>query len=189
MTSRGEGVIVFDTETTGLLLHPSAALALQPEIIELGAVLLNREGKTVEVFGQLIKPRSPVSAEITKITGITNDMLARAPSFAEALPVIRRFFAQGFAIFAHNLPFDRTMMRNELARIDCLDFPWPHKEYCTVGMHRHLWGRNPKLVELYEFAMERPLPQTHRAEEDAAALAEVVVAQKLHSLAYEEAEA
>lgn len=179
-------VLVFDTETTGLPLHPSAPLEKQPKIIELGAALLDRDGKVVETLSQLVHPGEDVTEEITRITGITNEMLKDAPRFAEALPALRHIFGQAFAVFAHNLPFDRMMLRNELARLQVLDFPWPPGEYCTVGLHRGEWGKNPKLTELYAATMGRPLPQTHRALDDVQALVEVVVARGLHTMAFEE---
>ena len=179
-------IVIFDTETTGLPLHPDAPLSKQPKIIELGAVLVNREGEVVQTYNQLIHPGEAVSWEITRITGISNEDLEGAPPFSDVLPMIRGVFEQASAVFAHNLPFDRTMLRNELARLDVLDFPWPKREYCTVGLHNGLWGRNPKLIELYEYAMGKPLPQTHRALDDALALTEIVIALELHTLAFSE---
>lgn len=179
-------VLVFDTETTGLTLHPDAPLDKQPKIIELGAALVDRSGAVVETLSQLVHPGEDVSAEITRITGITNADLVGAPRFGECLPQLRHIFGQAFAVFAHNLPFDKSLVRYELQRTDTLDFPWPGAEYCTVGLHRPAWGRNPKLTELYEHTLGRPLPQTHRALDDVLALVEVVVALGLHELAYEE---
>lgn len=181
-----ELLVVFDTETTGLTLHPDAPLSKQPKVIELGVALVDRRGQVVETLSQLVHPGEAITDEIVKITGITNADLVGAPTFRECLGPLRHVFAQGAAVFAHNLPFDRAMMRNELARIDCLDFPWPSREYCTVGMHSHLWGRNPKLTELYEWAMGKPLPQSHRALDDVLKLTEVVVELGLHTIAFEE---
>jgi DNA polymerase III epsilon subunit-like protein len=179
-------VLVFDTETTGLTLHPGAPLDKQPRIIELGAALVDRSGQVVETLSQLVHPRQEISAEITKITGLTNDDLVGAPNFEACLPQLRHIFGQAFAVVAHNLPFDKALVRYELQRGTVLDFPWPAAEYCTVGLHRPAWGRNPKLTELYENTLGRPLPQTHRALDDVLALVEVVVALGLHELAYEE---
>lgn len=180
-------VLVFDTETTGLLLHPDAPLAKQPRIIELGAALLNPAGEVVETLSQLINPGEPLSEEIIKITGIRDADLADAPTFAQCLPQLRHVFGQACAVFAHNLPFDRGMLRNELARADVVEFPWPRQEHCTVGLHREAWGRNPKLTELYAATTGRPLPQTHRALDDVMALVEIVVQLGLHTMAFEAA--
>lgn len=181
-----ELIVVFDTETTGLPLHPDAPLEKQPKIIELGAALLDARGEVVDTFQQLLHPGEDVTAEITKITGITNEQLVGQPRFADVLPQLREFFGRAFAVFAHNLPFDRSLLRFELRRAECEDFPWPAAEYCTVGLHRGEWGRNPKLLELYEKTMGRPLAQTHRALDDVMALVEVIRARELHAMAYEE---
>ena len=179
-------IVVFDTETTGLPLHPSAPLDKQPKIIELGAALLNERGEVVDTFQQLLHPGEEITAEITKITGITNDQLVGQPKFADVLPQLREFFGRAFAVFAHNLPFDRALLRFDLQRAGCEDFPWPPDEYCTVGLHKAQWGRNPKLTELYQFAMNKPLPQTHRALDDVMALVEIVQTLELHVMAYEQ---
>jgi DNA polymerase III epsilon subunit-like protein len=179
-------ILVFDTETTGLTLHPDAPLNKQPKIIELGAALVDRSGNVVETLSQLVHPGEAVTDEITKITGITNADLVGAPTFQQCLPQLRHIFGQAFAVFAHNLPFDRAMIRNDLARVDCFDFPWPEQEYCTVGLHKDQWGRNPKLIELYAATMGKPLAQTHRALDDVAALVEIIVALDLHTIAFEE---
>lgn len=179
-------IVVFDTETTGLPLHHNAPLEKQPKIIELGAALLNEEGVVVDTFQQLLNPGEEITAEITKITGITNDQLVGQPKFGDVLPQLREFFGRAFAVFAHNLPFDRSLLRFDLRRVGCEDFPWPSGEYCTVGLHRAQWGKNPKLIELYEFAMKKPLPQTHRALDDVMALVEIIQALELHKMAYEE---
>ena len=179
-------IIVFDTETTGLPLHPNAPLEKQPKIIELGAALVDAEGKVVDTLSQLLHPGEDVTEEITKITGITNDQLKDQPKFTEALPQLREFFGRSFAVFAHNLPFDKKLLMFDLQRVACEDFPWPEHEYCTIGLHRSIWGRNMKLTELYERTMNKPLAQTHRALDDVQALVEIIVALELHTMAFDQ---
>lgn len=181
-----ELIVVFDTETTGLPLHPDAPLEKQPKIIELGAALLDAEGNVIDTFQQLLHPGQDITDEITKITGITNDMVTSAPKFVDVLPQLREFFGRAFAVFAHNLPFDRTLLKLDLRRAECEDFPWPAQEYCTIGLHRSIWGRNMKMTELYEHALKKPLPQTHRALDDVMALVEIIQALELHKLPFEE---
>lgn len=172
-------IVVFDTETTGLLLHPSAPLEKQPRIIELGAALVAPDGTVVDTYNQLVHPGEQITAEITKITGITNEQVADAPPFAQVLPALRAFFARADGVVAHNLPFDKGMLMNELRRCGVTDFPWPQHELCTVGANRATWGRNPKMTELYAAVLGKPLAQTHRALDDVLALVEIVVAQEL----------
>lgn len=179
-------LVVFDTETTGLPLHPDAPLEKQPKIIELGAALLDENGTVVDTFQQLLHPGEDITDEITKITGITNDQLKDQPKFVDVLPQLREFFGRGFAVFAHNLPFDKKLLQFDLKRASCEDFPWPEQEYCTIGLHRSIWGRNMKMTDLYEYALKKPLPQTHRALDDVLALVEIIQALELHKLPYEE---
>ena len=170
---RGD-IVIFDTETTGLPLHRSAPLALQPRIIEFGAVRLSKDGEMGIGASILINPGCPLSPEITKITGLTNADLVNAPSFREVMPQIAMMFDGAALVIAHNLPFDRMLLGMELKREGVMEFPWPERELCTVSLYRDLWGRDPRLIEVYEWVMDRQYPQTHRALDDAAALAEIV---------------
>lgn len=166
---------VIDFETTGLTLHPDAPLSKQPKSIEFGGVLLDSEtGEVKTELSLLIHPGEEITAEITKITGITNDQLAGALPFSEQLPVLREFFAQAAWVFAHNLLFDKAILMFELQRLGITDFPWPTREMCTVGLYRDQYGHNPRLVELYEDVIGVPLQQTHRALGDVHALVEIL---------------
>lgn len=172
--------IIFDTETTGLTLHPDADVALQPRMIEFGAVLLSlNDGSITEEASILINPGEPLTEEIIKITGITDDMLADTAHFRGALPQIERLFREAECAVAHNLPFDRAILRGELKRAALTEFPWPARELCTVGLYREEWGRNPRLTELYAAVMGRPLAQTHRALDDVQALVEIIQHERL----------
>jgi DNA polymerase III subunit epsilon len=172
--------IIFDTETTGLTLHPDARLELQPRMIEFGAVLMSlADGSIVEEANILINPGAPLPAEIVKITGITDDDLRDASTFVNVLPQLRRIFGEAVAVVAHNLPFDRAILRGELLRAKIDAFPWPPRETCTVGLYRAEWGRNPRLIELYAAAMGRPLAQTHRALDDVKAMVEIIQKEEL----------
>lgn len=172
-SKRKQRTIVFDCETTGLLLHPLAALSLQPRIIEFGAALLE-DGEEVHRISLLINPQQDISDEITKITGIKNEDLHDQPPFAERLPFIRAAFAGCDLMVAHNLSFDRGMMRNELRRLEVTDFPWPAKGICTVELFREQWGHRPNLKKLYAATIGAPLEQSHRAADDVGALVEIV---------------
>lgn len=175
--------LVFDWETTGLTLHPDAPLDKQPRAIEFGGALLDASGAELETASILINPGTlPLPPEIVKITGITDADLTDAPAFATVLPQLRRLFEQADLCVAHNLPFDRAILRHELARANVADFPWPRHELCTVGLYRDHWGRNPRLIELYEAVMGRPLAQTHRALDDVRALAEIVVKERVWAM-------
>lgn len=175
-------VIVFDTETTGLLLHPSAPLSAQPRIIEFAAVILN-DG-IIEGKGSLIiNPGVEISDEITKITGLTNADLKAAPFFTAVLPKIRGVFKNIDMVMAHNLSFDKGMLMNDLERFEARkDFPWPLRELCTVELYHELFGYRPSLKKLYARIMGEPLKQTHRALDDVLALVEIIQKERLWNL-------
>lgn len=176
-------IIVFDTETTGLTLHPSAPLAKQPKIIEFGAIILE-QGEVIEEFSTLINPQESLSEEIVKITGLTDAQLSEALPFKEYLPKLTKLFNKCGGMAAHNLPFDKTMLMNELKRCDAAQtFPWPVMEMCTVGVYKEQWGRNPRLQELYADVIGKPLNQTHRAMDDVKALVEIIQEEELWALA------
>lgn len=185
-------LLVFDTETTGLTLHPNAPLSKQPKIIEFGAIIL-LNGEVEEEISFLIDPREILTEEIVKITGITDKDLVGQPSFAARAPELAELFGRCGACAAHNLPFDEAMMMNELRRFDLIadplrpapseTFPWPARKMCTVGMYKEQWGRNPRLVELYADIMGKPLAQTHRALGDVKALVEIIQEEELWALA------
>lgn len=161
--------IIFDTETTGLLLPSSAPVEKQPRIIELGAIAVSESGILGEL-SQLLSPGQEITAEITKITGITNEDLVGKPTFAEFLPQLKEFFAGADMLICHNAPFDSGMLRNDLIRAGCEDFPWPETTICTVQEYQPLFGKRPSLKVLYHRIIGEELAQTHRALDDVMAV-------------------
>lgn len=175
-----DSILVFDTETTGLTLHPEADVRKQPRMIEFGAALLSRvDGSVVEEIEILVNPQQPLEPIITKITGLTDADLADARPFIDVLPQILRVFHEARTVVAHNLPFDKAIVHGEIARANLVSFPWPAHEVCTIGLYREQWGRNPRLIELYEAVMGRPLAQEHRGLSDVRALVEIIQKEEL----------
>ncbi|GGE12144.1 DNA polymerase III subunit epsilon [Aureimonas endophytica] len=93
--------IVLDTETTGLD-HG------RDEIIELGMVAFLYDesgiGEVVGVFNALREPGVPFGPDITRITGITPEMVAGQSIDLDA---VARFIAPANLLIAHNARFDR----------------------------------------------------------------------------------
>ena len=170
---------VIDFETTGLSLHPHAKQHLQPRAIEFAGVRLKVDGTVTEEVSWLIHPGCEVSAEITKITGITNEQLVGQPPFAATLPALREFFAGVDVLVAHNLPFDAGILAHELQLAGVRDWRWPPILLDTVQTYEPLWGRRPRLIELYEDVIGAPYAQTHRALDDVRALAAIVIKERL----------
>ena len=162
-------IVIFDTETTGLL-KPRAPLSEQPHIIEFGAIVVSG-GKFKRDFNALINPGIKLSEEVTKITGIKDSDLEGKPTFKQAWDENIAGIVKGSDYWiAHNMPFDYGMLSNELERCD-IKIPKPKKScVCTVQEYAAAFGRRPKLSELYKFIVGEELEQTHRALDDARAL-------------------
>ena len=100
---------VFDTETTGL--EPKTN-----RVVEAGAIRFDARG-IISRFNVLINPGMPMPAEVTKINGITDSMLAKQPNAAAiVLPDFLRFIGDSVLI-AHNAQFDINFINEELARL------------------------------------------------------------------------
>ncbi|MGV1898388.1 DNA polymerase III subunit epsilon [Allorhizobium ampelinum] len=95
-----KGVIV-DTETTGLNHR-------RDEIIEIGVIAFTFDeqgaiGDVTGVYGGLQQPESAIPEEITKITGITDEMVAGQ---LIDIPMLRSLIEPADLIIAHNASFD-----------------------------------------------------------------------------------
>ncbi len=97
--------VVVDTETTGLS-------AVQEEIIEIGAVAFRYAddgsiGDVCATFGALQEPSKPIPADITRITGITDEMVA-----GQIIPraKLEALIGNADLIIAHNAGFDRPFL-------------------------------------------------------------------------------
>ncbi|MFM2587509.1 PolC-type DNA polymerase III [Vibrio sp. TBV020] len=103
-------VIVLDFETTGL--SPN----MGDRAIEIGAVKLIN-GEVVDTFQELMNPGFRVSSFIESYTGITNNMLASAPSCEEVMSRFSDFIADDNLV-AHNASFDKRFLDAEFERIN-----------------------------------------------------------------------
>lgn len=176
---------VFDTETTGLPLHERAPLSKQPRVVEFAAAIYDTgTRKLVREYSTLINPGIPIPEDATKISGITNEMLQAydVPVFAEVADKIAAIFAEVDISVAHNHPFDRDMIEFDLKRNNLVvgkDFKWPETQICTVEYFKPIFGKRPKLTQVYEMIMGKKLEQTHRALDDVNALAEVCMREEV----------
>lgn len=94
--------VLVDTETTGLQ-HT------RDEVIEIGAVAFTYDddgsvGDVVGVYSGLRQPSAPIPPEITRLTGITDDMVAGREIDMAALDAL---IEPADLVIAHNAAFDR----------------------------------------------------------------------------------
>lgn len=94
--------IALDVETTGLQVGVD-------EIIEIAAVKF-RGNEVLETFTQLVKPRQSLPLKITRLTGITPEVLENAPRFNEVGAKIASFI-KSYPLVGHSINFDLGMLR------------------------------------------------------------------------------
>lgn len=99
--------LVLDTETTGL------ETAQGHRIIEIGCVELVNRKLTGRHYHQYINPEREVDSGAMEVHGITNEMLADKPVFAQ---IVEEFlaFVEGAELVIHNAPFDIGFIDHEL---------------------------------------------------------------------------
>lgn len=100
-----KALVFLDLETTGL--NPET-----DEIIEIGAVIV-RDGQITDRFSTLVKPRGSVPFRITRLTGITDEMLSTAPGFDQVAVPLREFLGE-LTIAGHNVSFDISFLNRKL---------------------------------------------------------------------------
>jgi len=88
---------VIDIETTGLS-------PMHDEIIELSAIRV-RDNQIIEEFTSLVKPENEISDFITRLTGITNEMVKSAPTIKDAIMDYVNFIGDSL-LLGHNIHFD-----------------------------------------------------------------------------------
>ncbi|MGI6030538.1 MAG: PolC-type DNA polymerase III [Eubacteriales bacterium] len=152
--------IMFDLETTGL--NPNLCA-----ITEIGAVRV-KNGEVVEEFDTFVDPEMPIPPEITKLTGISDEMVQGAPKVRQAIEMFYDFCGDA-PLVAHNSPFDAGFMKVHSRRVG-LDFPYTCLD--TVALAKFLLP-NQKKYKLDILAKELKLPpfNHHRACDDSRVLA------------------
>jgi DNA polymerase-3 subunit epsilon len=158
--------VVFDVETTGSKTPPD-------RVVEIGAYRV-RAGRIVAEFQTLVNPRITIPPFISSLTGITDEMVARAPCFDEIAADLLGFVGASVLV-AHNSAFDVRFLNHEVGRA------YPGKklcnaDLCTVSLARRVVPAldNHRLHTVAEhFGV--PLRNRHRAPDDARATAEVFI--------------
>ncbi len=157
---------VVDLETTG-------GSAAADSITEVGAVRVCG-GVVQGEFQTLVRPGVPISPFVSVLTGITDAMVATAPSITAVLPAFLEF-ARGSVLVAHNAPFDVGFLRTASA---AQAIAWPSFAVVdTAVLARRVLTRdevpNCKLATLAAFFGATTTPN-HRALEDARATVDVL---------------
>lgn len=97
--------------------------------------ILVHDGLTVvEEFSTLINPECRISSQITRLTGITNEMVADAPKFYVVAKRILEL-TKDCVFVAHNVQFDYGFVK---AEFKSLGYDYKRETLCTVRLSRKL---------------------------------------------------
>jgi DNA polymerase III epsilon subunit family exonuclease len=155
---------VVDVETTGGSYYRS------DRIVEV-AVVIVRNGEPAESFESLVNPCRPIPRGVSRLTGISNDMLLDAPLFDHIAAEVKGLLDTRVFV-AHNVAFDWGFVNEELDR--ATGYRLSVDRLCTVHLAKRLIAHLPRrnldaLSAHYDVRIEN----RHRALGDAAATAKV----------------
>ncbi len=166
-------IVAFDTETTGLESFGG------DRIIEFGCVEIQvkEDGSVSSITPHnfLINPEMPIPRESTAVTGITDQMVANKPPFAELAQQIWDLLSNAIVV-AHNLVFDIGFLKSEFARQN-LVWPETQAEVDTLRLASlKIKDLRSKRLEKVAGYLSIPLENAHRAVHDAQACGLVFIA-------------
>ena len=121
-------LVFLDIETTGM------SPAVGSRITEIGAVRVEN-GELVATFNELVNPGQHVPSFITKMTGISDEMLWDKPDFrgiADALDL----FLDGAIFVAHNVSFDYSFIKAAYLE---MSYKFNMDRLCTAKLSRKLY--------------------------------------------------
>ncbi len=117
---------IVDIETTGLGARGN-------KITEISIFVYDGK-KVIREFTSLVNPESPINYRISRLTGITNDMVRNAPKFFEIAKEVVQY-TQDCIFVAHNVSFDYNVIKYELEELGA---EFIRKKLCTVRLSRKL---------------------------------------------------
>jgi DNA polymerase-3 subunit epsilon len=166
---RNNRIVFIDVETTGL--DPKKG----HRIIEIGAIAM-ADNYIIDEFQSLIRVNRTIPRHVSKIHGITDEMLTDQPGPEDVFPYIKDFIS-GSILVAHNAEFDLAFLRSEFHK---LNLSINNQVFCTLKMSRRRYPRLPnyKLSTVYRHLVgNHPADaRKHRALDDARMVAAIWLA-------------
>ncbi len=149
---------IIDFETTGLSPSKGARIT---EV----AVVMVVDGSIVDSYQSLAKTGAWIPGEIVRLTGITNEMVEKAPSVNRVMADVSKFVASA-TLVAHNAAFDKSFWNAEMS---LAEHPVRDDFLCTMLLSRRLYPKasNHKLDTLAEYHSLKRNGNSHRALSDA----------------------
>lgn len=156
--------VIFDIETTGFSMR-------NDNIIEIGAVKI-KEGKIVDKFSEFVNPESPIPFNITRLTGITDEMVQNCGNIKLILPKFIKFI-EGSIVVAHNANFDVGFIKKNCTD---LNFKFKNPVMDTIPLCKFLFPELKKFkLNVVAKHLDISLENHHRAVDDAKATCEILL--------------
>ncbi len=159
---------VFDVETTGL--SPD-----RNRITEIGIVKI-KGGEVISEYSTLINPEQFIPPEITRLTGINNELVYGKPTFSELAGDIMNYMFSGeesLVLAGHNVKFDYGFLNASLLRAGYNKLGVP--SVCTARLARRLSRQLPsKSLDSLRRHFGVHSRRKHRALDDAKATAVIL---------------
>ena len=154
---------IVDIETTG-------SVATQDRITEI-AIFKHDGKKIIDQYSTFVNPERSIPPFISKLTGITNEMVKDAPKFFEVAKEIFEMLENNIFV-AHNVNFDYSFLKNEFQG---LGGNFNLNKLCTVRLSRKILPghQSYSLGKLCD-ALGIGINGRHRAMGDARATAELM---------------
>lgn len=134
------------------------------------AIYLFDGDQIVDEFQSLVNPERPIDPYVSTLTGITNDMVRKAPTFPEIAKKIVEI-TEGAVFVAHNVSFDYLFLKREFKS---LGYDYNRKRLCTVNLSRKILpGHKSYSLGKLTKSLGIGLEGRHRAAGDARATVEL----------------
>ena len=166
--------IIFDKETTGLVVNRLRTIDKQPWTVE--DFFLKIDLDTREELGtyhSYYKPGVRMEKEAEKVTGLTDEFLADKPMYEEKVHEVKAFFDTSKVIVGQNVMFDITVMGIDFERCG-LKFEYQDKIIIDLlEATEFIKGHRMKLGDMYEHFFKERFSGSHEAEADVRATARI----------------
>jgi len=127
-----ESFVIVDIETTGLSRY-------RHKITEISAIKF-KDGEIIDEFTTLVNPETKIPSFITKLTGITNEMVKDSPKIHQIIQDFHNFTKDSHFV-AHNATFDYNFLNHNLKQHTNKELE--NQVFCTCKLARRLLPNLP----------------------------------------------
>jgi DNA polymerase-3 subunit epsilon len=163
-------LVCVDLEATGVSVD-------RDRIVQIAAASIFPDGG-VTTWSSLVNPEQPIPAEVTNVHGITDAMVASAPTFAQLAPIMTALLS-GCDLAGYNIEkFDRRLLAAECRRVGVAD---PTSGARSIDAYAIYMQEEPRTLDgalrFYGVQDAGATRRAHEANSDVEAAVAVLVAQ------------